>query len=47
MLRRLAEGTHRFNEAPAEHRLGDDHVRVIVVGDWGSGLSTPALLQSL
>lgn len=37
VLERLAESTHAFNPAPAEHAIGD-RARVIVVGDWGSGL---------
>jgi hypothetical protein len=36
-LKRLAEGTQPFNEAPAEHQV-DDQTRLIVVGDWGTGL---------
>lgn len=38
VLTRLAEGWHPFNETPAAHQLEHDNVRLIVVGDWGSGL---------
>ena len=37
MLERLAKGNHAFNPVPAEHEISDD-ARVVVVGDWGSGL---------
>jgi len=37
IARRLLRGPHPFNDAPAEVALEDD-ARVIVVGDWGSGL---------
>ena len=37
MLERLAMGNHPFNPVPAEHEIADD-ARVVVVGDWGSGL---------
>jgi hypothetical protein len=36
-LDRLAKGNHKFNANPAEHTIADD-ARVVVVGDWGSGL---------
>src|SRR5262245_56872242 len=36
-LDRLAKGNHKFNPAPAEHTIADD-ARVVIVGDWGSGL---------
>jgi hypothetical protein len=36
-LDRLAKGNHRFNPVPAEHTIADD-ARVVIVGDWGSGL---------
>ena len=36
-LKRLAEGNHPFNPEPADHRIADD-ARVVVVGDWGTGL---------
>jgi len=38
MLERLAMGNHPFNPVPAEHEISDD-ARVVVVGDWGSGLA--------
>ena len=37
MLDRLAQGNHPFNPVPAEHEIADD-ARIVVVGDWGSGL---------
>jgi hypothetical protein len=36
-LRRLAEGTHDFNPEPAQRDI-DGHARLVLVGDWGSGL---------
>jgi hypothetical protein len=36
-LERLAEGNHPFNPVAAKHEIADD-ARVVVVGDWGSGL---------
>jgi len=36
-LVRIAEGTHPFNPRPAEQQLADP-ARLIIVGDWGSGL---------
>jgi hypothetical protein len=38
-LDRLAKGNHPFNPTPAEYEIADDHARVVIVGDWGSGLS--------
>jgi hypothetical protein len=37
-LDRLAKGNHPFNATPAEYAIDDDHARVVIVGDWGSGL---------
>jgi 3',5'-cyclic AMP phosphodiesterase CpdA len=37
MLERVAEGNHPFNPVPATHQISDD-ARVVIVGDWGSGL---------
>jgi 3',5'-cyclic AMP phosphodiesterase CpdA len=37
MLDRLAEGNHPFNPEPARHDISDD-ARIVVVGDWGSGV---------
>jgi len=37
VLDRLAWGNHSFNPRPAEHEISDD-ARVVIVGDWGSGL---------
>jgi hypothetical protein len=36
-LKRLAEGNHPFNPEPAEYAIADD-ARLVVVGDWGTGL---------
>lgn len=36
-LERLAEGNHPFNPEPARYEIGDE-ARVVIVGDWGSGL---------
>ncbi len=37
MFERLAAGTHPFNPRPAERTIGDG-ARLVVVGDWASGL---------
>ncbi len=38
-LDRIAKGNHPFNPNPAEHDVSDhSELRVVVVGDWGSGL---------
>jgi hypothetical protein len=37
-LMRLAQGNHHFNKQPAELQIAQDDARVVVVGDWGSGL---------
>ncbi len=37
MLKRLDDGNHAFNPRPAVCEVGDD-ARVVVVGDWGTGL---------
>lgn len=37
-LARLAMGNHHFNPHPAELEIAQDDARVVVVGDWGSGL---------
>jgi hypothetical protein len=37
-LDRLAMGNHPFNPVPAEFEIPEDNARVVVVGDWGSGL---------
>jgi hypothetical protein len=46
VLQRIVDGTHPFNETPAEHQL-DDHARLIVVGDWGSGLKHAGAVANL
>jgi hypothetical protein len=37
-LDRLARGNHPFNSEPAEYEIPVDDARVVLVGDWGSGL---------
>src|SRR4051812_40013748 len=37
LMQRLAKGNHPFNPAPAERTITDG-ARVVLVGDWGSGL---------
>lgn len=37
MTERLADGNHPFNPQPANAKISDD-ARVVVVGDWGTGL---------
>ncbi|MEA2220177.1 MAG: hypothetical protein QOJ35_2803 [Solirubrobacteraceae bacterium] len=37
-LDRLARGNHPFNETPAEFEIAEDDARIVIVGDWGSGL---------
>jgi hypothetical protein len=37
-LDRLAHGNHPFNEVPADYEVKEDDARIVVVGDWGSGL---------
>ena len=37
MLSHLARGNHPFNPRPAEHAISDS-ARLVVVGDWGTGL---------
>jgi hypothetical protein len=38
VLERLAQGNHPFNPAPAEWDALTDDARLVVVGDWGTGL---------
>ncbi len=38
VLERLADGNAPFNEAPAEYGDVADDARLVVVGDWGTGL---------
>ena len=38
MLHRVAEGNHPFNPKPAKQVTISDDARVVVVGDWGTGL---------
>jgi hypothetical protein len=37
-LDRIAKGNHPFNPSPAEYEITAPAFRVVVVGDWGSGL---------
>ena len=37
MLDHLAKGNHAFNQAPARYEISDA-ARIVVVGDWGTGL---------
>ncbi len=37
MLHHLAQGNHPFNPRPAAHAISDS-ARLVVVGDWGTGL---------
>jgi hypothetical protein len=37
-LDRIAKGNHPFNPSPAEHEIRAPALRIVVVGDWGSGL---------
>lgn len=37
VLDRIARGNHPFNRHPAKHEIADD-ARVVIVGDWGTGL---------
>jgi hypothetical protein len=46
-LDRIAKGNHPFNPAPAEHEITDAALRIIVVGDWGSGLPHAGMVSEL
>jgi hypothetical protein len=37
-LDRVAKGNHPFNPTPAEYPITASALRIVVVGDWGSGL---------
>ncbi len=37
-LDRLARGNRPFNRRPAEYEIDSDDARIVIVGDWGSGL---------
>jgi hypothetical protein len=37
-LDRVAKGNHAFNPSPAQYEIADGAFRVVIVGDWGSGL---------
>jgi hypothetical protein len=46
-LDRIAKGNHPFNPAPAEHPLTATALRVVIVGDWGSGLPHACMVSEL
>jgi hypothetical protein len=46
VLERIAEGNHPFNPQPAKHEVSDT-ARVVVVGDWGSGLPRAKAIAGL
>jgi Calcineurin-like phosphoesterase len=46
MLERVADGNHPFNPLPARHEISDD-ARVVVVGDWGTGLPRARAVAAL
>ncbi|MGI8803906.1 MAG: metallophosphoesterase family protein [Solirubrobacteraceae bacterium] len=37
-LDRLAKGNRPFNHVPAEYAITEANARIVIVGDWGSGL---------
>jgi Calcineurin-like phosphoesterase len=45
MLDRLAKGNHAFNATPAQATMADD-ARLVIVGDWGSGLARAVTVAS-
>jgi hypothetical protein len=46
LLDRLAAGNHPFNPAPARHEI-EDTSRIVVVGDWGTGLPRASKVAGL
>ena len=46
-LERLAQGNHPFNAHPAEYEIARDDARVVLVGDWGSGLKHARAVAAL
>jgi hypothetical protein len=46
-LDRVAKGNHPFNTDPAEHEIAEDNARLVVVGDWGSGLPRACAVAGL
>jgi hypothetical protein len=46
VLGHIAEGNHRFNPGPAEHSISDS-ARLVVVGDWGTGLPRAQAVAAL
>ena len=47
VLERLAEGNAPFNESPAEFDGVSDNARLVVVGDWGTGLPRAKAVAAL
>jgi hypothetical protein len=47
VLERLAEGNAPFNPAPAEYGEVADDARLVVVGDWGTGLPRAKAVAAL
>src|SRR6185369_9914281 len=46
MLDRLAKGNHAFNATPAQATMADN-ARLVLVGDWGSGLKRALKVAAL
>ena len=46
-LERLAHGNHAFNKQPAEYEITRDDARIVLVGDWGSGLKHARAVAAL
>jgi hypothetical protein len=46
-LDRIAKGNHAFNASPAEYEITAPAFRVVVVGDWGSGLPRACQVSKL
>jgi len=46
-LERLAQGNHPFNAQPAEYEITGDDARIVLVGDWGSGLRHARAVSAL
>jgi Calcineurin-like phosphoesterase len=45
VARRLEKGNHRFTKRPATHEIASDDARIVLVGDWGSGLPRAIALK--
>jgi len=46
-LDRIAKGNHPFNPTPAEYEVADAAWRLVVVGDWGTGLPHACMVSRL